>query len=113
MSLFNSQNSNTNSPYFFKLQSGEELLGTFDSETEDCYVFKNLITVHFMPNEQGHIGVQFVPFPVSAKEGQLVYIVKAAVSVMMSEVSIDLINAYNQKYGSGIAVVSNPSILHS
>lgn len=96
-----------------RMSSGEEILGSLEGQDSSTFTFKNMIQLHFMPNEDGQVGVQFMPFPLSIKENQEVTVYKNSVSTLVEEPSQDLLNIYNSKYGSGIEVVSSPGILHS
>lgn len=96
-----------------RLLSGEEILGSLEAHDSFSFTFKNMIQLQFIPNENGQVGVQFMPFPLSVKEDQEVTVYKSSVSTLIDEPSQDLLNIYNSKYGSGIEVVTSPGILHS
>lgn len=98
---------------FFKLVSGEELVGEYVSQNSEEITFKNMILCQFVPNNQGQVGIQFLPYPISADENVEITIRKTGIVLMPFEPDQNLMNAYNQKYGSGLQVVSNPGILHS
>lgn len=99
----------TESIKFIKLISGEELMGEVLRKEDDHYVMKNTILVNLIPNEDGRIGVQMVPFPFLVGEGDEIKILSSAISIEGNP-SDDFLNSYNEKYGH-IQVVKNPGIM--
>ena len=100
---------------YFKLTSGEEIVGEVVTNTSSYLEIKNIIQVIMVQNGEGSVGIQFMPFAaITATETPLrLYRHSIAVEGVPSQ---EFMNNYNQKYGSGIQVVDGfaaNQILHS
>jgi hypothetical protein len=88
-----------------KLNTGEEVLGEIESESETEIVISNPVGVAIVRGKDGQPNVGFAPFPLHAeqKSGQTIAFSKK--NVVYSYVPAeDFVNNYNQIFGSGIVL---------
>lgn len=97
------------SPFiYFKLVSGEDLVGEIVSDTPDSIVFKNMLLINFVPNERGQVGVQMLQFPLLVEDGDEITIMKSAIT-LKARPNEDFMNSYRQRFGH-IQIVQKPGI---
>lgn len=94
---------------FFKLVSGEDLVGELISETENSLVFKNMLLINYVPNERGQVGLQMLQFPLLTDDGEEIVINKNAIT-LRAKPNEDFLNSYRQRFGH-IQVIQKPGIL--
>lgn len=84
-----------------KLITGEELIGDM-SQTGDNITVTNPATVHLVPGESGRMSMAMIPFAPYAEEDSFMF----NLSHIMTSYTpgTDLLNQYNQRFGSGIVV---------
>jgi hypothetical protein len=88
-----------------KLNTGEEVLGEVEIESETEIVLVNPVGVAIVRGKDGQPNVGFAPFPLHAeqKSGQTIAFSKK--NVVYSYVPAeDFVNNYNQIFGSGIVL---------
>lgn len=84
-----------------KLTTGEEIIGSMEQFGDNVTV-TNPATVHLVPGEGGRMGVAMVPFAPYAEEDSFMF---GLDHIMTSYTpGLDLLNQYNQRFGSGIVV---------
>ena len=94
---------------FFKLVSGEDLVGELISETENSLVFKNMLLINYVPNERGQVGLQMLQFPLLTDDEEEIVINKNAIT-LRAKPNEDFLNSYRQRFGH-IQVIQKPGIL--
>ena len=96
---------------YVKLVSGEDLLGELvsESESQNTVVFKNMILINYIPNSQGQVGVQMLPFPMATEDGAEINFYRSALSIR-AKPNENFMHAYRERFG-GIQVVKNPGII--
>lgn len=88
-----------------KLITGEDLLGTVESESETEFVLENPVGIAVVRGKDGQPNVGFAPFPLHAPQVKDSTIAIAKKNVVYSYVPAeDFINNYNQIFGSGIVL---------
>jgi len=102
-----------NNLVFFKLGSSEEIVSELVEETPTQIIVKKSIMIQFVPNQTGQVTLQFIPYPLGVDPEQQITILKSALAFLPIPAPINFQNAYNQKYGSGIEVITTPHVLHS
>jgi len=88
-----------------KLNTGEEVLGEIESESETEFVLCNPVGIAIVRGPDGNPNVGFAPFPIHAEQKKGSTIALAKKNVVYSYVPAqDFINNYNQIFGSGIVI---------
>ena len=95
-----------------KLNTGEEVLGEVEIESETEIVLVNPVGIAIVRGKDGQPNVGFAPFPLHAeqKSGQTIAFSKK--NVVYSYVPAeDFVNNYNQIFGSGIVLPNKQLII--
>ena len=93
-----------------RLMNGEELIGKLKSTTTaDNIVLADVASVQMMPSQKG-LSVGLFPFAPYAETNEFMFDARHIVTYFKP--STDLLNNYNQMYGSGL-VVANATDLPS
>jgi hypothetical protein len=95
-----------------KLNTGEEVLGEVEIESETEIVLVNPVGVAIVRGKDGQPNVGFAPFPLHAeqKSGQTIAFSKK--NVVYSYVPAeDFVNNYNQIFGAGIVLPNKQLIV--
>jgi hypothetical protein len=102
--------SNLEGVIYVKLTTGEEIIGELVESNEHHLVIKKCLQFQLIPDNQGRVGLQFIPFPVFDEDSSEAFSINPSAVVMAKKPSQDILNAYNQKYGSGIQVVGQGAL---
>ena len=95
-----------------KLNTGEEVLGEIESESETEFVLCNPVGIAIVRGPDGNPNVGFAPFPIHAEQKKGSTIALAKKNVVYSYVPAeDFITNYNQIFGSGIIVPPQKSLI--
>jgi hypothetical protein len=87
-----------------KMTTGEEIIGDMNQQGDNVTV-TNPATVHLVPGESGKMGMAMIPFAPYAEEDSFMF---NLAHIMTSYTpGLDLLNQYNQRFGSGIVVARN------
>lgn len=95
-----------------KLNTGEEVLGEIESESETEIVICNPVGVAIVRGKDGQPNVGFAPFPLHAeqKTGQTIAFFKK--NIVYSYVPAkEFLDNYNQIFGSGIVLPNKQLIV--
>lgn len=84
-----------------KLITGEELIGDM-TQMGDNITVKNAATVHLVPGEGSRMGMAMIPFAPYAEEESFMFNLTHVMTAYTP--GTDLLNQYNQRFGSGIVV---------
>ena len=87
-----------NNVFLFKLSSGEDIVGEVVEQTNDSYILKNVVQVLVIPQENGSVGVQMLPFPMIGEESEQIDVMKVNI-VVKSNPSQGFMSSYNEKFG--------------
>jgi hypothetical protein len=88
-----------------KLITGEEILGTVESESETEFVIENPVGIAVVRGQNGQPNVGFSPFPLHAEQKKDSAMVISRKHVVYNYVPAeDFITNYNQIFGSGIVL---------
>lgn len=89
-----------------KLITGEELIGEIpDNRNDSILKIKDPVGIHLIPNQSGQVNLALLPWLPYAEDHTFV-ISKDNIVVMPFTPSVDLLNRYNQMFGSGIQIAS-------
>jgi hypothetical protein len=95
-----------------KLNTGEEVLGEIESESETEFVLCNPVGVAIVRGKDGQPNVGFAPFPLHAEQKKDQTIAFSKKNVVYSYVPAeDFVNNYNQLFGSGIVLPNKQLIV--
>ena len=96
-----------------KLNTGEEVLGEVESESETEYVLVNPVGIAIVRDPKtGQPSVGFAPFPIHAEQKKDATVALTKRNVVYSYVPAqDFINNYNSVFGSGIVVPPTKSLI--
>lgn len=90
-----------------KLATGEELIGdVIDNRNDSVLKIKDPVGIHLMPNQSGQVSLALLPWLPYAADHTFT-IAKENIMVMPFDPSVDLLNRYNQMFGSGIQIANN------
>lgn len=90
-----------------KLATGEELIGdVIDNRNDSVLKIKDPVGIHLVPNQAGQVNLALLPWLPYAEDHTFT-IAKENVLVMPFNASVDLLNRYNQMFGSGIQIANN------
>jgi hypothetical protein len=96
----------------FKLVTGEDVLGEFDTQSETHLVISNPVGITVVRGQNGQPSIGFSPFPLHGeqkKDSQQVFALKHI--VYQYTPAEDFITNYNQIFGSGIVVPQQKQII--
>lgn len=96
----------------FKLNTGEEVLGEVESESETEFVVCNPVGIAIVRGKDGQPNVGFAPFPLHAeqKTGQTIAFSKK--NIVYSYIPAqDFLDNYNHLFGSGIVLPNKQLIV--
>jgi hypothetical protein len=95
-----------------KLNTGEEVLGEIESESETEFVICNPVGVAIVRGKDGQPNVGFAPFPLHAEQKKDQTIVFSKKNVVYSYVPAkEFIDNYSQLFGSGIVLPNKQLIV--
>jgi hypothetical protein len=95
-----------------KLNTGEEVLGEIESESETEFVICNPVGVAIVRGKDGQPNVGFSPFPLHAEQKKDQTIAFSKKNVVYSYVPAkEFIDNYNQLFGSGIVLPNKQLIV--
>jgi len=95
-----------------KLNTGEEVLGEIESESETEIVVCNPVGVAIVRGKDGQPNVGFAPFPLHAEQKKDQTIAFSKKNVVYSYVPAqEFLDNYNQLFGSGIVLPNKQLIV--
>jgi len=95
-----------------KLNTGEEVLGEIESESETEFVLCNPVGVAIVRGKDGQPNVGFAPFPLHAEQKKDQTIAFSKKNIVYSYVPAkEFIDNYNQIFGSGIVLPNKQLIV--
>jgi len=95
-----------------KLNTGEEVLGEIESESETEFVICNPVGVAIVRGKDGQPNVGFAPFPLHAEQKKDQTIAFSKKNVVYSYVPAkEFVDNYNQIFGSGIVLPNKQLIV--
>lgn len=89
-----------------KLTTGEEIIGEVNENRNDAVIkIKDAASIHMVPSQSGQVNIAMLPWLPYSNDTTFM-IAKENIMVMPFEPSTELLNRYNQMFGSGIQIAN-------